>query len=188
MQIGLHPGQHGTFIPVTDNAFVRAIADDVQILDMDPNDGQMVERAGRPSDHFRAPFPNEAAARASNGGAYPPDLSEITLARHGGADYIRGLLLGYTGEQSNGKYINRHFPGGLIAMPPPLAEGVVTFDDGTPATVEQMATDVTSFLQWAGDPHMVARKSTGLQVLVFLVLLSGLMYLAYKHVWRGQSH
>jgi cytochrome c1 len=73
-------------------------------------------------------------------------------------------------------------------MPPPLAEGVVTYDDGTPATVEQMATDVTSFLQWAGDPHMVARKSTGLQVLVFLVLLSGLMYLAYKHVWRGQSH
>jgi ubiquinol-cytochrome c reductase cytochrome c1 subunit len=188
VQIGLHPGQHGTFIPVTENAFVRAIADDVQILDMDPNDGQMVERAGRPSDHFRAPFANETAARAANGGAYPPDLSEITLARHGGADYIRALLVGYTGEEESGKYINRFFPGQLIAMPPPLADGIVTYDDGTPSTAVQMATDVTTFLQWAADPHMVARKSTGLQVLAFLVLLSGLLYLTYKHVWRGESH
>lgn len=182
------PEHGGSFVDVTDNPYLRAIAQAVTVNDTDPNSGQPIERPGRISDHFRAPFPNEPAARSANGGAYPPDLSVITSARHGGADYIRSLLIGYSGESEGALYLNRYFVGGKIAMPPPLAEGAVAYADGTPTTTEQYATDVASFLQWAADPHMEQRKRTGLIVLAFLLALSSLLYLAYKQVWRGESH
>lgn len=182
------PAHGGEFVPVTDNPYVRSIAAAVQIPDTDPNDGSSIERAGRISDHFRRPFANEPAARTANGGAFPPDLSVITSARHGGADYIYALLTGYTGEQRGLQYVNPYFPGQLISMPPPLHEGAVTFDDGTEASVHQQAHDVVTFLQWAAEPHMDARKKMGLQVLAFLLALSVLLYLAYKHVWRNESH
>jgi cytochrome c1 len=182
------PEHGGAFVEVTDNPYVRAIAASVMITDIDPNSGQPADRPGRISDRFRRPFPNEIAARASNGGAYPADLSVITSARHGGAPYVRSLLMGYTGEVEGALYHNRYFPGGKIAMPPPLAEGAVPYADGTPTTVAQYATDVATFLQWAADPHMEERKRTGIVVLAFLVALAGLMYLAYKQVWRGESH
>lgn len=182
------PEHGGAFVDVTDNPYVRAIAAAATISDIDPNSGQMTDRPGRISDRFRRPFPNEIAARASNGGAYPVDLSVITSARHGGADYIRSLLIGYTGEVEGTLYHNRYFPGRKIAMPPPLAEGAVAYSDGTPTTVEQYATDVATFLQWAADPHMEERKRTGFVVMAFLLVLAGLLYLAYKQVWRGESH
>lgn len=187
MQVG-PSGHGGSFVDVVDNPWVRAIAESHTITDIDPNSGQPTDRPGRISDHFRRPFPNEIAARASNGGAYPPDLSVITSARHGGADYIRSLLTGYTGETNGTLHHNRYFPGGWVAMPPPLAEGAVSYADGTATTVEQYATDVAAFLQWASDPHMEQRKRLGLVVLAFLIALAGLMYLAYKGVWRGESH
>lgn len=182
------PAHGGRFVDVIENPYVRSIAEAVTIVDTDPNSGQPTERPGRISDHFRRPFPNEAAARASNGGAYPPDLSVITLARHGGADYVRSLLTGYTGEEFGTLHGNRYFPGGRIAMPAPLAEGAVPYSDGTPTTVAQYATDVATFLAWAGDPHMEVRKRTGVVVIAFLLLLSALLYLAYKQVWRNESH
>lgn len=182
------PEHGGTFVPVTDNPYVRSIAAAVQISDTDPNNGSSIDRPGRISDYFRRPFANEPAARSSNGGAFPPDLSVITSARHGGADYIYAILTGYTGEQHGLQYVNPYFAGRLISMPPPLNEGAVTFDDGTEATVHQQAHDVVTFLQWAADPHMEARKALGLQVMIFLLVLSALLYLAYKHVWRNESH
>lgn len=182
------PEHGGEFVEVTDNPYVRAIAESVTITATDPTSGQPADRPGRISDHFRSPFPNEIAARASNGGAYPPDLSVITLARHGGADYVRSLLSGYTGETFGTLHGNRYFPGGRVAMAPPLAEGAVPYSDGTATTVEQYATDVAAFLQWAGDPHAEARKKTGIVVLAFLLVLAGLLYLAYKQVWKGESH
>jgi ubiquinol-cytochrome c reductase cytochrome c1 subunit len=182
------PEHGGRFVDVTENPYVRAIAATATINDADPNSGQPVERPGRVSDQFRAPFPNEVAARAANGGAFPPDLSVINLARHGGADYVRSLLIGYSGESQGALYVNYYFPGGKIAMPPPLVEGAVAYSDGSPTTVDQYATDVASFLQWAADPHMEQRKRTGLVVLAFLLALAGLLYLAYKQVWRGESH
>lgn len=182
------PEHGGTFVDVVDNPYVRAIAEAVVITDTDPNSGQPTDRAGRISDHFRRPFPNEIAARASNGGAFPVDLSVITSARHGGADYVRSLLIGYDGHNEGALYGNRYFPGGMIAMPPPLAEGAVAYTDGTPTTVEQYATDVAHFLQWAADPHMETRKRTGIVVLAFLIALSALLWLAYKNVWRNESH
>ncbi|HRE43257.1 MAG TPA: cytochrome c1 [Terricaulis sp.] len=182
------PAHGGRFVPVTENPYVRAIAGNVMITDIDSSSGMETERAGRPEDYFRNPFPNEIAARATNGGAYPVDLSVITLARHGGADYIRSLLLGYDGESNGALHHNKYFPGGWIAMPPPLIEGAVAYADGTETTVEQYATDVTAFLQWAADPHMETRKRTGIIVLAFLLMLAGVLYLAYKQVWRGESH
>lgn len=182
------PEHGGTFVDVTENAYVRAIAAGVTINAVDPNSGQLTDRPGRISDRFRRPFPNEIAARASNGGAYPVDLSVITSARHGGADYIYALLTGYTGASHGALYENPYFPGHYIAMPPPLAEGAVAYADGSPTTVEQYAQDVTHFLQWAADPHMEQRKRSGIVVLTFLIVLAGLMYLAYKQVWRNESH
>lgn len=182
------PEHGGQFVDVTENPYVRAIASAVTISDVDPNTGQITDRPGRISDRFRRPFPNETAARAANGGAYPVDLSVITAARHGGADYIYALLTGYTGASEGVLYENPYFPGHQIAMPPPLAEGMVAYTDGSPTTVEQYAADVTHFLQWATDPHMEERKRLGIVVLVFLVVLTGLLYLSYKQVWRNESH
>jgi ubiquinol-cytochrome c reductase cytochrome c1 subunit len=188
MQIG-KPAHGGSFVDVVDNPYVRSIAEAHMITDIDPNSGQLTDRPGRISDRFRRPFPNEIAARASNGGAYPADLSVITLARHGGADYIRSLLMGYDGQTEGVLHHNRYFPGGWLAMPAPLSDGMVAYSDAeVPQTVEQYATDVTHFLQWAADPHMEERKRMGIVVLAFLVVLAGLMYLAYKQVWRGESH
>lgn len=182
------PEHGGTFVEVTDNPYVRAIAAGFTITDIDPNSGQPADRPGRISDHFRRPFPNEIAARASNGGAAPPDLSVITSARHGGAPYVRSLLMGYDGQTRGTLHHNPYFPGGWVAMAPPLAEGAVPYADGSPTTVEQYATDVATFLQWSADPHMEQRKRLGFVVLAFLAVLSGLLYLAYKQVWRGESH
>ncbi len=182
------PEHGGTFVEVTDNPYVRAIAAGVMITDVDPNSGQPVDRPGRISDRFRAPFPNEIAARASNGGAAPPDLSVITSARHGGAPYIRSLLMGYDGQTRGTLYGNPYFPGGWLAMPAPLRDDAVLYSDGSPTTVEQYSTDVATFLQWSADPHMEQRKRLGIVVLAFLLVLAGLLYLAYKQVWRNESH
>lgn len=190
-EMGEHVGrpEHGgSFLDVTENRYVRSIASSVIVSDVDPNSGQPADRPGRISDRFRRPFPNEIAARVANGGAYPPDLSVITSARHGGAGYIYALLNGYTGASEGTLYENRYFPGHRIAMPPPLVEGQVPYADGSPTTVEQYSADVTHFLQWAADPHMEARKRLGIVVLAFLAALSVLLWLAYKQVWRNESH
>jgi len=183
------PAHGGAFVEVTDNPYVREIAAAATITDVDPNSGQLTDRPGRISDRFRRPFPNQIAARASNGGAYPPDLSVITHARHGGADYVFSILTGYTGEKHGTQHVNPYFAGHYISMAPPLSDGLIAYSDpNTPQTVEQYAADVTTFLQWAADPHMEARKRMGIVVLAFLLALSALLWLAYKQVWRGESH
>src|SRR5690606_31091060 len=144
---------------------------------------------GRPSDRFPAPYPNEQAARAANNGALPPDLSLITKAREDGPSYLYSLLVGYQApvpehmELRAGMYFNPYFPGMQIAMPPPLSEGLVSYADGTDATVDQMARDVTIFLQWAAEPEMETRKSLGLKVLIFTVVMTGLFIAAKRRIW-----
>ena len=170
------------------DAEVRAIAATVQVVDGPNDEGQMFERPARPSDRFRSPFPNEKAARAANNGAYPPDLSVITKARLGGADYIHALLTGYADPPAgvtlmDGMYSNRYFPGHQIAMAPPLNEGAVTFADGTEATVDQMAHDVATFLAWAAEPEMEERKRMGVRIIMFLTILGGLAYAVKRKVW-----
>ncbi len=150
------PEHGGTFVEVTDNPYVRAIAAGVTITDIDPNSGQPTDRPGRISDHFRRPFPNEIAARASNGGAAPPDLSVITSARHGGARYVRSLLMGYDGRGQGTLHHNPYFPGGRLAMAPPLADGIV------PYSRSGNAADGRAIRDRRGDlPAMVRRSAHG---------------------------
>jgi ubiquinol-cytochrome c reductase cytochrome c1 subunit len=168
----------------------KDVAASVQITDGPNDEGEMFERAGMPSDHFRPPFPNEQAARAANNGALPPDLSLITKARLGGADYVHALLTGYVEppadfKMNEGMNYNKYFVAGAhqIAMPPPLSDGVVTYADGTEATVDQMSRDVASFLTWAAEPELEARKRMGVKTILFLVIFAGMLYATKRKIW-----
>jgi ubiquinol-cytochrome c reductase cytochrome c1 subunit len=172
------------------DAEIKAIAAEYTVIDGPNDQGEMFERPARPSDHFKAPFPNDKAAAFANNGATPPDLSLIIKARHGGADYTYGLLTAYkepppTMQMPAGMNYNEMFPGHMIAMPPPLSEGSVTYADGTPATVPQMARDVTTFLSWAAEPEMESRKRIGLKVLAYLLLMAGVLYAYKRKVWAA---
>jgi cytochrome c1 len=167
---------------------VKAIAAQYQVAGEIDDEGNPTERPALPSDRFKSPFANDNAARAANGGALPPDLSLIVKARQGHENFIYSLLTGYGEAPASltlmqGMNYNATFPGNQIAMPAPLTEGGVTFADGTPATVDQMAADVTQFLAWAGDPHMEERKQTGLKVMIFLVIFASVMYAVKRKVW-----
>ena len=182
--------------PGYSEAQAAAFASEYKIKDGPNDQGEMFERPGRPADYFPPPFPNEQAARAANGGGLPPDLSLITKARsyergfpqfifdfftqfqEQGPNYVDAILQGFEDKPPagvtipDGSYYNKYFPGHAIKMPKPLSDGQVTFDDGSPATVAQYAHDVTTFLMWAAEPHMEARKRIGLQVFVFLILFT----------------
>jgi ubiquinol-cytochrome c reductase cytochrome c1 subunit len=173
-------------------AEIKAVAAEKQVDDFDDK-GQRIQRTGRISDHFVPPYPNEDASRAANQGAYPPDLSLMTKARHNGPDYVYSLLTSFSTAPAEekpvtGKYYNPYFPGHWISMPPPLSEGVVSYQDGTPATVDQMTRDVVTFMQWAAEPEMQERKEMGIKVLLFLVVLSGFLYAAKKRIWNKIGH
>jgi ubiquinol-cytochrome c reductase cytochrome c1 subunit len=171
-----------------DEDTVRAIAAGYTVTD-GPNDaGEMFERPGQLSDRLPSPFANEQAARAANNGAYPPDLSLIAKARANGPDYLYALLTGYHEPPAemtvpDGMYYNAYFPGHMIAMPPPLSADAVEYGDGTSATVEQMAADVTQFLMWIAEPKLEDRKETGVKVVLFLIVLSGLLYAYKRKIW-----
>ncbi|WP_420433764.1 cytochrome c1 [Hyphobacterium sp.] len=189
-----HEGEYLTFANPNNNPVVMQIASEYIITDGPDDVGDMFERPGIPADRFPNPFANPQQAAASNGGAVPPDFSVIVKARNGGAEYIRSLLLGYTGEIPYdvellpGQHYNEYFPGGVIAMAPPLSDGIVSYPDGSPETVEQYAHDVTAFLAWASEPHMEQRKRMGLSVMIFLLIFSILLWLAYRQVWSNVKH
>jgi ubiquinol-cytochrome c reductase cytochrome c1 subunit len=153
--------------------------------------GVRLTRAATAADYFPSPFPNEQAARANNGGALPPDLSMIVKAREGGAHYVYSILTGFHEKPpagfkvTAGKYFNPYFEGWNISMPnTALTDKSVTYSDGTPATIDQEAHDVATFLAWASDPKMEERKQMGFGVLIFLVVLAGLLFAAYRKVWK----
>ena len=164
----------------------------------DPNDkgeitdekGNRLTRPGILADKFPQPFPNEEAARANNGGSLPPDLSMIEKAREGGADYVYSIVTGFHLKTpagfkvTEGKYYNPYFEGWNISMPPPLAANSVTYSDGTEASIEQEAKDVVTFLAWASEPKMEERKRIGFGVMVFLIALAGILFAAYRKVWK----
>lgn len=189
-------------------AQLRTLAAEYTIQDGPNADGDMFERPGILSDHFPAPFPNPAAAAAANNGAAPPDFSLIAKARgikrgfptfvfdvftqyaEGGPDYIYSLLTGYGQEPADGEEVaagthyNPYFMAGRsLAMANPLSDGQVTYDDGSPETVDQYARDVSAFLMWAAEPHMEARKQLGFQVIVFLLVFAGLVYATKRRIW-----
>ena len=191
-----HPGHNeGHLVPAAENPFVRALAAQHEITEIDRTNGQEITRPARPSDRFVSPYKNPYEAKATYGVA-PPDLSVITLAREDGHNYIHALLTGYRdpppGESPPGGLTtlqyNPYYAGGWIAMPPPLPPERVTYTDGTQATPDQMARDVVTFLAWASDPKQTDRKQAGLVVLIYLAILAALLYAAYKAVWRNEKH
>ena len=176
------------------------------------DDGSPVVRPGRPSDPFKSPFANANAARAANGGALPPDLSVMAKARNvhaevpwylapvtyirdiatgyqeGGPDYIHALLTGYVEPPASfalaeGMHYNTVFQGNQIAMPAPLTDGQIEYTDGSPATVDQYARDVGSFLMWASEPSLEARKLLGIRVLIYLLIMTAIFWLAKRALW-----
>jgi len=193
---------------------VKALAAEYEITDTTAESGK---RAGVAADRWPSPFANEQEARDANGGALPPDFSVIANARgttqpfpywllnyvtpyqEGGPDYIYALLTGYEEEVPagveipEGKHYNHVFPGHAIGMAPPLADDSVTYGTGEngetlPATLDQEARDVAAFLMWLSEPHMVARKETGLQVILFLILFAGIMYAVKQRLWAKIEH
>ncbi|MBO6784643.1 MAG: cytochrome c1 [Alphaproteobacteria bacterium] len=174
-------------------AEVKAIAAEFEVEDGPNDDGEMFFRPAIASDRFASPFPNEQAAKAANNGAAPPDLSLQVKAHPGGADYIYALLTGYEDppadkELSPGLAYNAYFRGNAIAMPNPLFEDGVEYTDGTQATVEQMAWDVTNFMQWAAEPTMETRKQIGFKVVLFLIILTAILYAAKRKMWSNVDH
>ena len=172
---------------------IKEIAAEVEVTDGPDAEGEMFDRPGRPSDRFVSPFPNDNAARAANNGALPPDLSLVTKSRIGGANYIYGLMVGYKDEpegmeMSGGMAYNAFFPGHQIAMPAPLSDEQVEYADGTEATVPQMAKDVTNFLVWTAEPELEERKRMGVKVVLFLLLLTGMLFAVKRVVWSNVPH
>lgn len=169
-------------------AEVKAVAASVDVPAEPNEDGEIEDRPGIPADKFKSPFANENAARAANGGALPPDLSLIIKARHNGANYVNALLTGYKEAPAGtkvpeGMYYNEYFPGHLIAMAPPLSDEGVDYSDKTKATVKQQAEDVVTFLTWAAQPELEDRKRMGIKVILFLLLLTGLLYVVKRRIW-----
>ncbi len=193
-----------------DNPRVKQIASEYKIEAIDQDTGDATEVDGKPADRFPSPFKNVAAARASNGGAAPPDLSVIVKAREGGASYVYSLMQGFAPPPQGltvnpGQNYNTYFagdtasqwagdprlkpPGGFLAMKEPLnRDGQVTFDDDTPSTKEQMAKDVATFLSWASDPKMEVRKKMGVAVMIYLAIMAVLAFLSYRRIWRNVEH
>jgi cytochrome c1 len=193
-------------------AQAATVAASFQVTD-GPNDkGEMFQRPGKLADYFPPPFPNDQAARAALGGGLPPDMSVLAKARsheagfprfifdaftqyqEAGPDYIHAILTGYEEQPpagfalAPGTQYNKYFPGHAIAMPKPLSDGQVEYTDGTPATVDQYAKDISAFLMWAAEPKLDERKRLGFQVFVFLVVLTGLLYFSKRRVWHDLHH
>ncbi|HLJ21442.1 MAG TPA: cytochrome c1 [Stellaceae bacterium] len=168
---------------------VKAIAAAKQVPDTN-DQGEATTRAALPADHFVPPFANEKAARAANNGGLPPDLSVIVKAREGGPDYIYALLTGYkeppaSMKMGDGMNYNEFFPGHQIAMPQPLNDNSVTYGDGTQATLSQEAYDVVNFLAWAAEPTLDERHRTGIKVILFLLVLTGILYAGKRRIWAA---
>ena len=166
----------------------KAIASSFEVIDGPNDDGEMFTRPGKLSDKFVMPYENVKAAQAANGGAYPPDMSVLVKARGGGVDYIYSLLQGYEDPPADvslddGVYYNKFMYGNKIKMANQLSDGLVEYADGTQATVEQMSKDVTTFLMWSAEPHLESRHKMGFKAIVYLIILTILVYFSMKKIW-----
>jgi len=166
----------------------KAIAEEYQVMDGPDESGAMFERPGKLSDYFPSPYKNDAEAAAGNNGAIPPDLSYIVLARHGGEDYVYHLLTSYCDPPAGvdireGQNFNPYFPGGALGMAAPLYNEIIEYDDGTPATLSQLAKDVSTFLTWAASPEHDQRKKIGIKILIIGTTMIWLTYYMKRHKW-----
>ena len=174
--------------PEFTEAQAKVIAASFEVTDGPNADGEMFTRPGKLSDKFVMPYENVKAAQAANGGAYPPDMSVLVKARGGGANYIYSLLQGYEDPPygvtlDEGVHYNKYMYGNKIKMANPLSDGLVEYADGTNASLEQMSKDVTTFLMWAAEPHLEARHQMGFKAIVYLIILTVLVYFSMKRIW-----
>lgn len=203
-----HSLHHVAFRDLKDLGFtdpeVKAIAKNwaTEVPSINPDTGEAATRKGTPADKIPAPYANEVMARAANNNALPPDLSLMTKARHDGGAYVYSLLTGYQNQQpaellkkfpdsktGPGLHYNPYFANLNIAMPPPIvADGQVSYADGTKATVDQMSKDVAAFLIWSAEPKLAVRHQTGIAVIIFLLMATALAYLSYRNIWAGVKH
>ncbi len=181
-----------------------------------PDDaGKMFERAALPSDPIFGPYKNDNEARAAQNGALPPDLTLMAKARgvhrdpswivhpllmlndikrgyqEGGADYIYAVLTGYIEppagmKMADGMQYNVAYPGHQIAMPPPLTDGAVAYQDGTKPVLDNYARDVAAFLAWSADPSLNQRKRIGWVVMLYMLVTTALLYVAKKRIWSNK--
>ncbi|MDA1097378.1 MAG: cytochrome c1 [Proteobacteria bacterium] len=166
----------------------KIIAAEYTVKDGPNDEGEMFERPGKLFDYMPAPFANDKAARASNNGALPPDLSLIVKARKGGENYIYSILTGYMEPPADvtlaeGMAYNPYFPNHQIAMAPPIDDQTVEYVDGTENSKEQIARDVVSFLAWTAEPTLEARKRLGVKVMLYLFVLTLVLYGVKRKVW-----
>ena len=166
----------------------KVFASEYTVIDGFDDYGDPVERARILSDRFPDPYNSKEAAKASNNGAYPPDLSLLTKAMKNGPDYIYSLLTGYEDppndfELTEGLYYNPYHDGKVIAMPPPLYDDAIEYIDGTNASLHQLSYDTVNFLNWAAEPELEKRKSMGIKVILFLIVLTALLYVTMKETW-----
>ena len=174
--------------PEFSEAEAKVIAASYEVKDGPNADGEMFTRPGKLSDKFVMPYDNVQAAQAANGGAYPPDMSVLVKARGGGVDYIYSLLQGYEDPPAgvtldDGVYYNKYMYGNKIKMANQLSDGLIEYSDGTRATVEQMSKDVTTFLMWSAEPHLESRHQMGFKAIVYLIILTILVYFSMKKIW-----
>ena len=166
----------------------KNFASQFEVIDGPNSDGEMFTRAAKLSDKFVKPYNNDQEAKNANGGAYPPDMSVLVKARKGGADYIYSVLLGYEDPPADikldeGVYYNKYMYGNKIKMASPLSDGIVEYSDGTKATQKQMAKDVVTFLMWSAEPHLESRHRVGFKVIIYLLVLTILVYFSMKRIW-----
>jgi len=173
----------------------KVLASEYIIEECCDDQGDIFDRPAIPADYMPNPYPNDQFARASNNGALPPDLSLMSKARHGGPDYVYSLINGYEepsaeveAEMMDGMYYNVAFEGNQIAMAQQLFDDLLEYSDGTPATAEQMATDVAAFLHWAAEPKLEIRKQTGVRVLLFTFVFTVLAYFLKRRIWADIEH
>ena len=174
--------------PEFTEAQAKAIAASFEVTDGPNADGEMFSRPAKLSDKFVMPYENVKAAQAANGGAYPPDMSVLVKARGGGANYIYSLLQGYEDPPigvtlDDGVYYNKYMYGNKIKMANQLTDGLVEYSDGTEATVKQMSKDITTFLMWTAEPHLEARHQMGFKAILYLIILTVLVYFSMKRIW-----
>jgi cytochrome c1 len=179
-----------SYLGLTDEE-VKTAAAEKEVQDGPNDEGQMFLRPARASDRFVPPFANDKAARAANNGALPPDLTLMTKAREHGPNYVYSLLQGFEDTPPegavvpDGMFYNKYFPGHNMGMPPQLMDDLVTYADGTKATKEQEARDIVTFLNWAAEPELDVRKGMGVKVMIFLGVLTALLFALKRQIWKA---
>ncbi len=169
---------------------IKAFASSVTVPQGLNDEGAPKEGPATPASQFRSPFANDLASRYANNGALPPDLSLIANAREGGVDYIYALMVGFAEPPKDmkmqaGMNYNMYFPGHQIAMPQPLRDGQVTYTDGSPTNLAQMARDVSTFLYWASNPEETERKQIGIRAILYLGFMACVTYALKRKVWAA---